>query len=114
MAEKYNGWTNYETWVTKLWMDNSEGDQEYYAEMAQDAYKDSRFRGDIGETRERAAAYSLAEALESSFDEAAEDWMPDQTGYFADILNAGLAAINWHEIAGSLLDEVNKEEQEVV
>ena len=27
---KYNGWTNYETWVTKLWMDNDEGSQEWF------------------------------------------------------------------------------------
>ena len=24
----YNGWTNYETWAVKLWMDNEEGSYE--------------------------------------------------------------------------------------
>ncbi len=26
----YNGWSNYETWNVKLWMDNDEGSYNYW------------------------------------------------------------------------------------
>jgi len=29
MNETYNGWTNYQTWAVKLWMDNDEGAYRY-------------------------------------------------------------------------------------
>ena len=29
MSERYNGWTNYETWLVNLWMDNEQGSQEF-------------------------------------------------------------------------------------
>jgi hypothetical protein len=35
MCEKYNGWTNRETWATVLWLDNEQGTQELMQEMAQ-------------------------------------------------------------------------------
>jgi hypothetical protein len=35
MCEKYNGWTNRETWATALWLDNEQGTQELMQEMAE-------------------------------------------------------------------------------
>jgi len=32
---KYNGWTNYETWAVKLWMDNEEPSYRYWRERAE-------------------------------------------------------------------------------
>jgi hypothetical protein len=29
---KYNGWSNYETWNVALWMDNDEGNYDYWNE----------------------------------------------------------------------------------
>jgi len=34
---EYNGWYNYETWVTALWMDNEEPSYRYWREQAQEA-----------------------------------------------------------------------------
>ena len=31
----YNGWRNYETWVTKLWIDNDQSEEEYWLEEAE-------------------------------------------------------------------------------
>jgi hypothetical protein len=102
--KNYNGWTNYETWNCKLWMDNDEGSYGYFRELTEDIAK----REDKEDRAEK-----LAKALENHFDEAAEEWMSDQASFFADILNAALGEVNWYEIAESLLDEhVDEEEEE--
>lgn len=103
-TEKYNGWTNYETWNCKLWMDNDQGSQRYWAEQAQDAW-------DLAEadkifSREENAAHDLREKLQEFF----EGNMPEVQGFYADILGAALSEVNWHEIAEALIsDDVEKE-----
>lgn len=103
---KYNGWTNYETWNAKLWMDNDQGSYSYWGEVAQECY-DAAEAGDAYEsqTREEAAAYTLSERLKDEHEEA----MPVVTGFYADILGAALSEVNWHEIALSLLEDVDKD-----
>ena len=101
----YNGWTNYETWIWKLWLDNDQGSQEYWAERAQDAYNDAVPDFDW-ETKESRAVYDLAEWLQSEADESAESFMADQSGPFADLLNAAIGRIEWREIAQSLIDDI--------
>ena len=34
----YNGYANYETWLVKVWIDNDQGNVEYWVEKAQDLY----------------------------------------------------------------------------
>ena len=89
MNDKYNGWTNYETWNWKLWIDNDEGWQERVIEAANDC-------GDV---------YSLSQWLEADCDDL-QDWfdMPT-TGPFPDLLNAALTRINWYEIAESIFED---------
>ena len=31
--KKYSGWTNYETWLVKLWLDNDQWSQEKMLEL---------------------------------------------------------------------------------
>jgi len=78
---KYNGWTNYETWIVALWIDN---DHQYW--------------------RERAAKYKdrpgiLADKLRESLSEH------ELEGMHADLLNAALNRVNWQEIASHLLED---------
>lgn len=100
MDEKYNGWTNYETWNVKLWMDNEQSDSEYWRNRAQIALNEAQ--PDTYRTKEDEAIYNLSEELK----EAINDGMPDIQGTYADLLNAAVSMVNWHEIAESLIKEV--------
>ena len=97
---KYNGWTNYETWNWKLWMDN-----EYWRERSFQAYREAEPQFDW-QTKESAAVSILAEELEYDMDEMAEQFASEQSGPLVDIMNAGLGCINWREIAQSLIDDI--------
>ena len=98
----YNGWTNYQTWVYKLWIDN---EQEYWGEQAQNAIDNCSSEYDWQTDRD-AAISSLINNLESDSDEKLEAFMPSQSCAFADIMNNSIDAINWYEIAESLIDSV--------
>ena len=89
--KEYNGWTNYETWLVKLWMDNDEGSQEYFREMAEESFK----------TDGNDATISLADAVKEAHDEM----LPDAQGFVADLLNAAMSEVDWREIAESLLSD---------
>ena len=98
--ETYNGWTNYETWNYKLWMDNDSGSCDYYSELIQDLKSDNSNFSNADEL-----AFSLADSLKDSCEEWLSEWMPEQSGPFSDILNCGVSAINWYEIAQSLIQD---------
>ena len=104
MSDKYNGWTNYETWNAALWLDNNEQSQGYWQDAAQECYDDAT-AGEVL-TREETAAQVLAERLKAS----AEESMPEVQGMYADMLTAAMGEINWDEIAAGFIAEVDKAE----
>jgi hypothetical protein len=85
---KYNGWTNYPTWVTALWMDNDEDSYLYYREQARRA-KDT---------------WELSKSLKAEYNDF-DNIGVDVTGVFSDLMTWALAYVNWDEIAEHLLDE---------
>ena len=98
---KYNGYTNYETWAVKLWIDNDQPSQEYWLEGARISLTEAPDNGDPGTifTREERATFDLADALK----EWHEENTPSAFGVFADLLNASLGRVDWQEIATSLI-----------
>ena len=92
MSEEYNGWTNYSTWLLSLWMDE-EGN--YWVEDIKnhrtlDSFKDSI--QEIWECRQE-------EILSGS-------------GFFVDLVNAGMREVNWYEIAEKIWSDNQEEDEE--
>ena len=91
-GEKYNGWTNYETWNVALWMDNEEGSYNYWREASEEVYRESSAGESYSsQTRSEAAAYTLSQRIKAEHEEAAPT---DLQGCFADLLSAALSAVN--------------------
>lgn len=91
MTDRYNGWTNYETWCAGLWLDH---DSEYWSTEASDILRQERNDKDN-------ATYELSLVMASYHDEHT----PVAEGLYADLLGASMSRINWYEIAGHYIDE---------
>jgi hypothetical protein len=104
--KEYNGWTNYETWLVNLWMDNEQGSQSYWAETAQEFYNEAL--SDRTFTRDERATIDLSDRLKDEFEEA----QPEVTGLWADMINAAMSEVDWYEIAEHLISDVDKETEE--
>lgn len=83
MCEKYNGWTNRETWLVSLW-----GFTEYDTDELE-AYRDN--------------PYTLSKELESRVGECVPD---DLTGFVSDLLGGALARIDYYELAETMLSDL--------
>ena len=44
--KKYNGWNNYETWLTALWIDNDCGSYQYRCELVEQATEEHEENSD--------------------------------------------------------------------
>ena len=102
----YNGWTNYETWACKLWIDNDEGSYRYWGARAQDAWDNAEAHSVF--TKEQDAAHTLADELREEIEQGA----PQLEGMYADLLTSAISEINWREIAENLLEDVDKAQDE--
>jgi hypothetical protein len=99
--QRYNGWTNYETWNVSLWLDNDEGSYTYVRERADELKAEAVAARDENESVDD-PTYELAEWLE----EFVEETTPDLgASMFADLLGAALSEVDWREIAESVLSE---------
>lgn len=102
----YNGWKNYETWNVGLWLDNDQSTYYMVEEMVQDAvnnavpYKQRYHRESKYITLRDCAKFYLADIIKDFIEENS----PVVTGLYADLLNAAIGEVDWHELADNYLD----------
>lgn len=93
MSDGYNGYANYPTWATALWMDNEPASNEYLYDLAN--------REPVHEA-ERVELLDKADQLEEYVKEMLLDDEPNGLGY--DLLRHAIDVINWREIVNSHIE----------
>ena len=80
---KYNGWTNYETWLVGLWYSDSYN--EYFLEQFRE-----------GDLLQHVNADEIRDYVESALD---ADTHAPENGLMTDLVNNAMSQVNWRELA---------------
>jgi len=104
--KEYNGWTNYETWVVNLWMDNSAGVQDGWIEQAAEILQSEFTPAYPSQTREDWAKYQLSEQIKAEHEE--NNPCCQFANCYSDLMNAALSEVNWYEIAEHFIDKAQQ------
>lgn len=101
---KYNGFANYETWCSILWIKTDEQAANHWLARAREL-RDNPPPNAAWTVAER-ARFSLADEIKACF----EDGNPlmDANSVYSDLLSTALGRVNWPEIADHLLKDVDK------
>jgi len=105
METEYNGWTNRETWATKLHIDNDEALAEY-------AYEYVREEVAGHDKGEEINAYHLGETLKNWIEEdlLTLENVSGNRGLWLMLTDIGsLYRVNWREIAQAYIDDFSIE-----
>ena len=96
-AKTYNGWTNYETWIAGMYFDGNYTGEETYSEVRH-MVKRLAHKG----------PWHVGEYLK----EELQGCIPDMgASLAADLLNAAISEINFHELAEHYIQELEEEER---
>jgi hypothetical protein len=98
VSDGYNGYTNYETWVTALWMDNEPVTNEFLFLLAN---REPAYESEIAELVDK------ADDLEGYVRDMLFDDNP-YNGLRADLLTHAVGEVNWREIIESHVEIIEK------
>ena len=105
-SETRNGWTKYETKLIDVWLRTDEARLQHCHELANESLEvaagGESYTSGISDIQ-RSARFELADRLRAMIDR--QNPLNDDSSVYADLLNAGIAEVDWHEIAESFLDE---------
>ena len=92
--QKYNGWTNYETWLCNMWFNNF-----YFTDMM-DMFDNCEDNCDVLDIIENYIKEHVEEYVEYSLPHGGIH------GFMHDMLNAAISEIDWRDIAEHYVDDV--------
>ena len=108
---KYNGWSNYETWNFKLWLDNDQDVHNYIIDeikKIKSLPNDGRITFEVSNFLRSYIDDNMPNLNVSSKGQSLFGSMADKNGFYGDILNAALRDINTYEIAESYLEDLKQ------
>ena len=100
MCDKYNGWSNYQTWVFNLWFDD------FFADAANSFYQGNDTASDA--TRELATYIKDYEELINPLIDLGD------SSAWVDLLTHAIGMIDFYEIAEHYIDEIIAQEEVTV
>lgn len=95
MSKQHNGWTNYETWCIKLWLDNEQGTYNLQREWLEEARQEAS-------TNRPSVEGILADKIK---DFIKENSPITEASVYSDLLQAAISEANFYEIAEALIGE---------
>lgn len=96
MADKtYNGWSSYETWLANLWFDNT-----LYDLILEEYGEDVKFDQQLDVTD--SLKYYIEDMVQEQIGQSGSS-----AGFVNDLINAALSSINYYEIAGHVIEQIN-------
>jgi hypothetical protein len=97
MSNKYNGYTNYETWNLSLWLDN---DREWNRAVNDKA---------LGLVNDVLTKDEEIEFLKNFIIDLVQDDEPKiEPSFFSDVLNASIREVNFREISENIINEARE------
>lgn len=109
--DRYNGWSNRETWAFHLWMTNEEGAYNTFKQMAEEAYENALNNGSKYLTTEELACLKMAEYLEHFF-EMLGDLVAESKDVRMMLDDIGSTwRIDFREVAEHAIDELVQEKE---
>ena len=97
MSNKYNGWSNYETWNLSLWLDNN---REWYRAVNDKA---------LGLVNDVLTKDEEIEFLKNFIIDLVQNDEPKiEPSFYSDILNASIREVNFREISENIINEARQ------
>lgn len=101
----YNGWSNYETWLVSLWLNNEQTSYTYWRDQAGQHHQDAATCGQVRDgiwNVSEAAVFNLADQIKS---ETEANSPLTEPSLYNDLLQAAMNEVDWHEVAEDFLED---------